>query len=88
MQNQTMQAPMLLPFKSVAGALWFCVLLGPVGLLYASFWGGFLMILAGIIVFSNHFIFPAILLWIICCVWGVRAVEKYNRNLLKRYLAR
>jgi hypothetical protein len=68
-------------YKSVAGALIFCTLLGPVGLLYATFWGGVLMILLGIVVVSAKFIFPIILLWLLSCIWGVWAAEKYNKKL-------
>jgi hypothetical protein len=67
--------------KSVAVALLFSVILGPVGLLYASFWGGVAMIVLGVVVVSSKLLFPIILLWIICCVWSVRAVELYNRKL-------
>lgn len=70
------------PLKSVAGALIFCVILGPVGLLYASFWGGVIMTLFGIVVVCSRMIFPIILLWIICCIWAVKAVEVYNRKIL------
>jgi hypothetical protein len=70
-----------LPYKSVAAALLFTVILGPLGLLYATFWGGVAMIFAAVIVFSAKFIFPSLLLWVACCVWGVGAVESYNRKL-------
>lgn len=79
--SQTSFTPHL-PYKSVAGALLFSILLGPVGLLYASFWGGFMMITVGIVVISNKFIFPIILLWIVCCIWSVGAVESYNRKIV------
>lgn len=69
------------PYKSTAAALMFSVLLGPVGLLYASFWGGITMIVVGIIVLSNKFIFPVILLWLTCAIWSVGAVERFNRQL-------
>lgn len=69
------------PYKSVAVALIFCALLGPVGLLYASFWGGFTMIIIGMVVCSSKFFFPILLLWIICCIWGVGAVESYNKKI-------
>lgn len=71
------------PYKSVAIALLFSVVLGPVGLLYASFWGGVVMILLGIVVVSNKFLFPILVLWLICAVWSVGAVESYNRKLEK-----
>lgn len=72
-----------LPFKSVAAALMFSVLLGPVGLLYATLWGGALMIMLGVVVISSKLLFPMILVWVSCCVWSVAAVEKHNRLLLQ-----
>ncbi len=71
------------PYKSVATALLFSVVLGPVGLLYASFWGGLVMIMLGIVVVSNKFLFPILLLWLVCAIWSVGAVESYNRKLEK-----
>ncbi len=73
------------PYKSVAAALLFSVLLGPVGLLYASFWGGVMMIVVAIVVLSAKFFFPALLLWIGCCIWGVGAVESYNKRIMKAF---
>lgn len=70
-----------LPYKSTAVSLLFTVLLGPVGLLYASFWGGVTMIIVAIVVLSAKFFFPALLLWVGCCVWGTGAVEAYNKKL-------
>lgn len=78
-----MRIPSHSPYKSVAAALLFSVFLGPIGLLYASFWGGCSMIVLAFIVVSSKFIFPIILLWIICCIWSVGAVESYNKRLLK-----
>lgn len=78
----TSQNPSL-PYKSVAVGLLFTVILGPVGLLYASFWGGLIMILLGIVVFSSKLIIPVLLLWVFCCLWGVQAVESYNRKIFQ-----
>lgn len=75
------QPPPRLPFKSVAGALLFSALLGPVGLLYASFWGGLFMIAVEIFVMSSHLYFVAFLVWMICCIWSVGAVETYNKKI-------
>jgi hypothetical protein len=72
-----------LPFKSVAGGLLFSVFLGPIGLLYASYWGGFFMIAMGIIALSNQNVFAVFLLWVACCIWSVGSVEKYNKRLLE-----
>lgn len=70
-----------LPYKSVAVALLFSVILGPVGLLYASFVGGLVMIPMSVVMISGHFYFLTLLIWLICCIWSVGAVEKYNRAL-------
>lgn len=75
-----------LPYKSVAAALIFCVLLGPVGLLYSTFWGGLLMIIIGLVVCSNKLFFPILLLWILCCIWSVGAVENYNKKIISQGL--
>lgn len=71
------------PYKSVAVGLLFTVFLGPVGLLYASFWGGFFMITLSIFIISNQYFFISVLIWLICCIWSVGAVESYNKKLLK-----
>lgn len=70
-----------MPYKSVAGALLFTIILGPVGLLYSTFWGGLFMIIVGIIVCSNKLFFPILLLWILCCIWAVGASERYNKKI-------
>lgn len=77
------QTELTLPYKSVAGALLFSAILGPVGLLYASFWGGLAMIILSIIIVSGKFFFVALLLWLTCCVWSVGAVEAYNKKLAR-----
>jgi len=71
-----------LPFKSVAIALLFSVILGPVGLLYASYWGGIIMVVLGFIVICSHLWVPIVLLWIICCIWAVGATNRFNRKLM------
>ncbi len=72
-----------LPFKSVAGALWFSVLLGPVGLLYASSPGGIVMIIVGFVVGCSKLFVPILLVWLISCVWSVLAVNRYNKKIIQ-----
>jgi hypothetical protein len=79
-----------LPLKSVAGALLFSVILGPVGLLYATTWGGAVMILLFIAVIQQMFVVgaakylsTAILLWLVSCIWSVGAVNRYNSRVVK-----
>lgn len=72
-----------LPFKSVAAALMFSVILGPVGLLYASFWGGFFMTMIGMVVIKSGMFFSIALWWVACSIWSVAAAERYNRKMLQ-----
>jgi hypothetical protein len=72
-----------LPLKSVAGALLFSVLLGPVGLLYSSTLGGALLIFLTVLQVSNAFYRSAIILWLISCIWSVVAVNRYNKKVLR-----
>lgn len=72
----------MLPFKSIAATLLFCVVLGPVGLLYSSVIGGVIMTLLGCLVLSSGLIIPIIFLWLTSCIWGVVAANKYNNRLV------
>jgi ABC-type multidrug transport system permease subunit len=84
MISETQQPKNSLPLKSVAGALLFSVILGPVGLLYASTIGGAVMIFLSFTVISHQFYASAILLWLISCVWSVAAVNHYNKKNLRQ----
>lgn len=81
MNTSSMQLPHP-PFKSVGAALLFSVFFGPVGLLYGSFWGGFGLIFLALVTISNKFIFLTLMIWLISTIWGVGAVEAYNKKLL------
>lgn len=83
MISQTLSPSFKPPFKSVAVSLLFTAILGPVGLLYSTFWGGFFMIFVSMVVFNSKLIFPGVLAWVICSIWGVGAVEKYNQSLIQ-----
>jgi hypothetical protein len=71
-----------LPFKNVALALILGVILGPVGLLYASFWGGIVMLVIAFIVVCSKLSVPILLTWIGCSIWAVGAANQYNKKLL------
>lgn len=68
------------PYKNVATSLLLTIIFGPVGLLYSSFWGGFLMVFIFMVIAMSQIIFPIILTWVICSIWGVGATEVYNRK--------
>lgn len=88
MFNSNTPAISILPYKSSACALLLSAVLGPIGLLYASFWGGVIMIPLGLLVISSRLPFPILFLWIICCVLSVRMVNNYNAALMQQYLQR
>lgn len=73
----------VLPFKSVAGALLFSVILGPVGLLYSSSVGGILLILVGFVFLSKPTFVLMIFLWTLSCIWSVLATNRFNKKILK-----
>ncbi len=73
----------VLPLKSLAGALLLAVFLGPVGLLYASSIGGTIMIVLVFIILCSKVVVPTLLAWLICCIWSVVAVNRYNRKIIQ-----
>jgi hypothetical protein len=71
-----------LPLKSVPTALLFCVFLGPVGMLYSTVIGGTIMIMIGFIVACAKFFIPMAIVWLLSCIWGVAATNRFNKKQL------
>ncbi len=78
--------PIIPPFKSVAVALLFCIVLGPIGLLYSSVAGGVVMMMIGLLIVRTKLMGLVLLTWLISCVWGVAAVNKYNTKIIRMRL--
>lgn len=76
-----------MPYRSPAAALLFCILFGPVGLLYSSRLGGAILSVFGLLLVGGKlFFYPIALLWLISCIWGISAAESYNKRLeIKRH---
>jgi hypothetical protein len=74
-----------LPFRSPVAALLLSVVLGPLGLIYASIWGGVVMLGICFVVICAKFIVPIIFTWIANCIWAVAATNRYNDKLLKTW---
>jgi hypothetical protein len=72
-----------LPFKNLAGALLFTVLLGPLGLLYASSVGGIVMLLLGFVTACSKMLVPNIFVWVGSSIWSVLATNRYNKKILR-----
>lgn len=73
-----------LPLKSVAGALLFSALLGPIGALYATVLGGASMMVLTFLAIHGKFYTAAAIFWMTSCVWSVVAVNRYNRKIVGR----
>jgi hypothetical protein len=73
----------VLPFKSVAGALLFSVILGPIGLLYSSVIGGVILIILCMTAISGKFYVATAIFWITSCIVSVAAVNHYNKKIIK-----
>lgn len=71
------------PYKSVAGALLFSVILGPVGLLYSSLLGGVILIVLCFAAVSSKLFVALGVFWLASCVLSVAAVNRYNKKILK-----
>lgn len=57
-------------------------LFGPLGLFYSTVLGGIIMLILGIIITVVTLGMGAILVWLVCIVWGAIAVSSYNGKLL------
>jgi hypothetical protein len=73
-----------LPFKSVAIALVFSVLLGPVGLLYSSVIGGSVLMLLFLVAFTGKYPTAMLIFWFSSCIVSVAAVNRYNNKIIKK----
>ncbi|ARM31292.1 hypothetical protein [Prosthecochloris sp. HL-130-GSB] len=70
------------PVKSVGIGLLLTILFGPLGMLYCTIPGAIIMmILFAVIGFLTAGI-GLIILWPVCIVWTVLAIQNYNRRLL------
>jgi len=76
-QNQTTIVVVSKP-KSVGTAFVLAFLFGPLGLLYASIIGGFVMFILAVLSFLVLPIIGYFLVWIGCIIWAVVAAQSAN----------
>jgi hypothetical protein len=78
------------PYKSVAWALVFVVLLGPVGLFYSSFLGGLVMLVLGVgavgVMHSTNSMAPMFVVWALSLLWAMISIRLYNRSIFNKVL--
>lgn len=68
------------PEKSVVAAFFLTLLLGPLGLLYATITGGIIMIILAIIIGAVTFGFGSLVTWPVAIVWGVIAAAASKKG--------
>ena len=69
--------------KSLGIALLLTFIFGPIGMLYATIWGGFIMLLINLVIGIPTFGLGLIFTWPIQLIWVTLAVRSYNKKLMK-----
>lgn len=72
----------VIPTKSVGIALILTVVLGPLGMLYSTIWGGIIMSIISLIVIPCTLGIGLLIIWPICLIWAAVATSSYNKELL------
>ena len=80
--NQKVTPVVMMPTKSMIGAILLTLFFGPLGLFYSSVMGGFIMLVLSAIVGLLTAGFGLIVTQIICVIWGVISVNSYNKKLV------
>lgn len=70
--------------KSVGVAFLLAFLLGPLGLLYASIIGGFVMFFVGVVLFFLLPIAGIFVTWIGSIIWAIVAADQANKDLANK----
>ncbi|HIE11920.1 MAG TPA: hypothetical protein EYP63_00580 [Desulfotomaculum sp.] len=71
-----------MPTKSVGVSIILTVLLGPLGMLYSTIWGGLIMFVVSALVGLLTFGLGLVVTWPICVIWAALAASSYNKRLL------
>ena len=69
--------------KSLGIALLLTFIFGPIGMLYATIWGGFIMLLINLVIGIPTLGLGLIFTWPIQLIWVTLAVRSYNKKLMK-----
>lgn len=69
--------------KSVGLAILLALLFGPLGMLYATVWGGLIMFAVTLLVGALTLGFGFLLTWPVCVLWAALAAHNYNQRLVQ-----
>ena len=82
MANEQLQRVVVTPTKSMGVSIILTVLLGPLGMLYSTIWGGIIMGVLSLVVGLSTLGLGLIITWPICIIWAAVATSSYNNKLL------
>ncbi len=71
------------PTKSVGIGLLLTFLFGPIGMLYATIWGGLLMMVVNLVVGIATFGMGLFITWPIQLIWVALSIRSFNKKLMK-----
>ena len=68
--------------KSVGIGLLLTFIFGPIGMLYATVWGGFIMMVVNLLIGIPTLGLGLLLTWPIQLIWVAVSIRSYNRKLM------
>ena len=69
--------------KSVGIGLLLTFILGPIGMLYGTVWGGFIMLVVNLVIGIPTFGLGLLFTWPIQLIWVALSIRSYNKKLMK-----
>ena len=69
--------------KSVGIGLLLTFIFGPIGMLYGTIWGGFIMMVVNLVIGIPTFGLGFLFTWPIQLIWVALSIRSYNKKLMK-----
>lgn len=69
--------------KSVGIGLLLTFIFGPIGMLYGTIWGGFIMMVVNLVIGIPTFGLGLLFTWPIQLIWVALSIRLYNKKLMK-----
>ena len=69
--------------KSVGIGLLLTFIFGPIGMLYGTVWGGFIMLVVNLVIGIPTFGLGLLFTWPIQLIWVALSIRSYNKKLMK-----
>ena len=69
--------------KSVGIGLLLTFIFGPIGMLYGTVWGGFIMLVVNLVIGIPTFGLGLLFTWPIQLIWVALSIRSYNKKMMK-----